>query len=85
MAVLIKDAEADHLIRLLAERTGRSLTEAVRVAVEEKLQRTPLSENEIAERQRRIAKLIAEADAMPTVDHRTPDEIIGYNEHGHFD
>jgi antitoxin VapB len=85
MAVLIKDAEADHLIRRLAERTGQSLTEAVRVAVEEKLQRTPLSENEIAQRQRRIAKLIAEADAMPTVDHRTPDEIIGYNEHGHFD
>jgi antitoxin VapB len=85
MAVLIKDEEADHLIRLLAERTGQSMTDAVKKAVEEKLERMPLSESENAERKRRIAELLAEADAMPTVDHRTADEIIGYNERGHFD
>lgn len=85
MAVLIKDDDADHLIRLLADRTGQSLTDAVKSAVEEKLQRTPLSEAEIAERKRRIAEIVAEARAMPTLDDRTPDEIVGYNEHGHFD
>jgi antitoxin VapB len=85
MAVLIKDDEADQLIRLLAERTGQSMTEAVKKAVAEQLKRTRPSEAEIAERKRRIAKLLAEADALPTLDERTADEIIGYNEHGHFD
>ena len=85
MAVLIKDEEADRLIRQLAERTGETITQAVRTAVAERLQRIPLSESEIAERKRRIAELLAEADAMSTIDNRTADEIIGYNEQGHFD
>ena len=85
MAVLIKDEEADQLIRQLAERTGETITQAVRTAVAERLQRIPLSESEIAERKRRIDEIVAQARAMPTLDDRTPDEIIGYNEHGHFD
>jgi antitoxin VapB len=85
MTVLIKDEEADRMIRQLAERTGATITDAVKGAVSEKLARTPLSEVEIAERMRRIEAIIARADAMPTVDHRTADEIIGYNAKGHFD
>ena len=85
MAILIKDHEADRMIRTLAERTGESLTDAVKQAVRERLERVPLTNNEIAARKRKIDELIARAGAMPTVDDRTPDEIIGYNESGHFD
>jgi antitoxin VapB len=85
MAILIKDREADQLIRQLAERTGENITEAVKQAVRDRLQRVPLSQAEIAERRRKLKELIAKADATPTVDDRTPDEIIGYNEFGHFD
>jgi antitoxin VapB len=85
MAILIKDREADQLIRTLAERTGESITDAVKEAVRQRLQRVPLSEEEIAERRRKIERLIAKWDAEPVVDNRTPDEIIGYNEFGHFD
>jgi len=85
MAILIKDREADQMIRTLAERTNESITEAVKQAVRERLQRVPLSETEKAERRRKLAKLIAKANAMPTVDNRTADEIIGYNRWGHFD
>lgn len=85
MAILIKDQEADQLIRALAERTGESITEAVKQAVRERLDRVPLSEDEIAARKRKLGDLIAKCNAMPTVDDRTPDEIIGYNEFGHFD
>lgn len=49
------------------------------------LRREPLTEREIAARKERLALLLAEADAMPTIDHRTADDIIGYNERGHFD
>jgi antitoxin VapB len=85
VAILIKDREADQLIRTLARRTGENITDAVKQAVRERLQRVPLSEAEIAERRRKLAELIAKCKAMPTVDDRTPDEIVGYNEFGHFD
>ena len=85
MAILIKDHEADQMIRKLAERTGESITDAVKQAVRERLDRIPLTEEEIAARKRKIEALIVKAGAMPTVDDRTPDEIIGYNEFGHFD
>ena len=85
MTVLIKDEEADRMIRQLAERTGETITDAVKGAVAEKLARTPLSEDEIAERRTKIEAILARLDAMPTVDHRSADEIIGYNDKGHFD
>jgi antitoxin VapB len=85
MAFLIKDREADQLIRTLAERTGESITDAVKQAVRDRLQTVPLSESEIAARRRKLAKLIARCNAMPTVDHRTADEIVGHNKLGHFD
>jgi antitoxin VapB len=85
MTVLIKDEEADRMIRQLAERTGETITDAVKGAVAEKLARTPLSEEEIAKRLKRLRELVAEFDAIPTVDHRSADEILGFNEKGHFD
>ena len=85
MTVLIKDEEADRLIRQLAQRTGETITDAVKGAVSEKLARTPLSEKEVAERLRRIEAIVARAKAMPILDSRSADEIIGYNENGHFD
>ena len=45
----------------------------------------PLSDEEVAERKRKLKELLAKFDAMPTVDNRTADEIIGYNEFGIFD
>ena len=54
MTVLIKDEEADRMIRQLAERTGETITDAVKGAVARSLPRTPLSESEIAERLRRL-------------------------------
>jgi antitoxin VapB len=85
MTVLIKDEEADRLIRELAGRAGETITEAVKTAVRERLSRLPLRQDEIADRKRRIAELLAEFDSLPIVDRRTPDEIIGYNQHGVFD
>jgi antitoxin VapB len=81
MALSIKHPEADRLARELAARTGETLTEAVVVALRERLARqtgrnraVPLRE-ELAEIRRRCASL-------PLLDDRTPDEILGYDEHG---
>jgi antitoxin VapB len=83
MAILIKDKEADELIRLLAARTGESLTEAVTTAVRQRLQNAPRSEEEIAERKRRLAEVLAYFDSLPRINEDlTDDEILGYDEHG---
>jgi antitoxin VapB len=85
MAILIKDEEADRLIRELVERTGETITDAVKKSVAARLQSTPLSAREIAERTRRLKALLVKADAMQTHDNRSAEEIIGFNERGHFD
>jgi antitoxin VapB len=83
MTVLIKDDEADQLIRELAERTGETMTDAVKQAVRERLQRVPLNESQIAARKRKLAELVVYFDSLPHInDHLSDDEIIGYDEHG---
>jgi antitoxin VapB len=81
MALSIKGPEADRLARELAARTGESLTQAVVVALRERLAREtgrtryiPLAD-ELAGIRRRCA-------ALPVLDARTADEILGYDEHG---
>ena len=85
MAILIKDQETDRMIRMLAERTGESIADAVKQAVRERLKRVALTEEEIALRKRRLDRLVAEAKKLPTVDDRSANEIVGYNASGHFD
>lgn len=81
MALSIKDSEADRLARELAARTGETLTEAVVVALRERLTReqgrvraVPLRE-ELAAIRRRCADL-------PVIDDRTAEQILGYDERG---
>lgn len=81
MALSIKDPEADRLARELAARTGETLTQAIVVALRERLARetgrtraVPLRE-ELAAIRRRCADL-------PVLDSRSPDEILGYDERG---
>lgn len=81
MALSIKDPEADRLARELAARTGETLTEAIVVALRERLARetgrtraVPLSE-ELAAIRRRCADL-------PVLDPRSGDVVIGYDRHG---
>lgn len=83
MSILIKDKETDRLVRELAKRTGEGLTESVKKAVQERLQRVPLNESQIAARKRKLKKLLAYFDALPrTSEHLTNEEIVGYDENG---
>ena len=80
MAFSIKNDDADRLARQLAEATGESLTEAVLVALRERLQREEAKRHlGVADRLRRLA---AEVAAMPVTDRRRADEVLGYDEHG---
>lgn len=82
MGVLnIKDQETYALARKLADRTGTSLTRAVRRALEHELERTAARQDKaslIAD----LNAIIEAASKLPVLDPRTPDEIIGYDENG---
>jgi antitoxin VapB len=82
MALSIKNAEADRLARQVAELTGESLTEAVTTALRQRLElerRCRGRHGGIAERLNQIARDCA---ALPDVDPRSPEEIIGYDDFG---
>ena len=80
MAISIKDAETDRLARALAAVTGESLTEAIRRALHERLEReSHRARRSIDAEVRRIQERVAR---LPTLDPRPADEILGYDEHG---
>lgn len=82
MALSIKSEEADRLAREVVKVTGESLTEAVTNALRERLERERRRRGRSASIARRLDELAEEGAALPDVDPRSPDEIIGYDEHG---
>jgi len=76
-----KDPATDRLVRELASVTGESITDAVATAVRERLDRLVAH--------RRAGDLRAEIDAisrrcaaLPELDRRSADDIVGYDERG---
>jgi antitoxin VapB len=81
MALSIKDPDVDRLARQLARMTGESITDAVRLAVRDRLEREQRRRGKTIDRTR-IDQIVARLAALPVVDDRSPDELIGYDEHG---
>ncbi len=81
MALSIKDPETERLARALAERTGESLTIATRRALEERLRRVGGATRRAALLED-LAAIRRRWSAMPTLDSRSADEIIGYDDNG---
>jgi antitoxin VapB len=85
MAVLIKAERVERKIRELSERTGCGLTEAVERAVDRELASLPPRPEGRVDRER-LARVLAEIDALPKINEgRSDDELLGYNDEGHFD
>jgi antitoxin VapB len=82
MALGIKDPEADRLARAVVELTGESLTDAVRTALAERLEREQRRRRQEPDLAARLDALARECAALPDHDTRSADEIIGYDEHG---
>ena len=84
MAVLIRDPEADRLIRELAARTGETITEAVKKATEERLARLPAKKGRVD--WAALAEAQAYFSSLPRLNQGLADDaILGTNEEGHFD
>ncbi len=80
MALSIKTDEADALARELTAATGETITEAVTVALRERLDR--LQRTKRVSFDQSLEKWQDLVAAHRVDDPRTDDEIIGYNEHG---
>lgn len=82
MALSLKDSETDRLAREVAKLTGESLTGAVRTALAERLERERRKRAGQQRLAQRLDALAKECAALPDVDPRTAEEIIGYDERG---
>ena len=81
MALSIKNEEAERLARQLASETGESLTEAIQKALQERWERLKLRRpSHVLAGQ--VEELLRRVDALPNLDSRPEDEILGYDEHG---
>jgi antitoxin VapB len=81
MALSIKDPETERLARVLAERTGETITLATRRALEERLRRVGSDERKAALLED-LAAIRRHWSALPVLDTRSAEEIIGYDENG---
>jgi antitoxin VapB len=73
----VKNPAAHRLAEQVSKQMGVTLTEAVISALEDKLRKTPRPLDRA-----KIDEICARLDALPVIDDRTPDEILGYDEFG---
>jgi antitoxin VapB len=81
MALSIKDPETERLARNLARLTGENITTATKRAIEERLRRVG-GQSRKAALLEDMAEIRRRWSAMPVLDNRASDDILGYDAHG---
>ncbi len=81
MPISIKNPEAERLARELAKETGESITEVIRNALQDRLRRVK------GRRRARtfvedVKDILRRVDALPTLDTRTEEQVLGYDKQG---
>jgi antitoxin VapB len=81
MPLSIRNSEVERLARSLSRLTGEGLTQTILEALRERHQRIRAAreQEQLFEDLRAIARRTA---ALPRLDDRSADEIIGYDENG---
>jgi antitoxin VapB len=81
VALNIKNREAHRLAQELADATGVSLTEAVTEALRARLADVRVAPGgDLLDAE--VTEIQAFVSALPDRDRRSPEEILGYDEHG---
>ena len=81
MAMSIRNPETEKLARELSRLTGETLTEAIGKSLEERLERLKRRRDEESLR-RDLDAILARFHALPVLDTRSEDEILGYDDNG---
>lgn len=81
MALSIRNPQVEQLARDVARRTGENITQAIERSLQERLAglRTGREKAALARKLLRIARRCSQ---RPTLDQRSEDEILGYDERG---
>jgi antitoxin VapB len=82
MAFSLKDKETDRLAREMAALTGETLTDAIRIALAEPLDRERLKRGQPGDLAALIRAIGEQFASLPDRDVRSPDEILGHDETG---
>lgn len=83
MALTLDHPEVDELAQELSHYTGESVTEAVITALRERLAREKEKSSQTgASLKEELMRIGQECAALPVLDQRTPEEILGYNQDG---
>ncbi len=81
MPLNIRNKQTEQLAAALAKLTGETKTEAVTQALRERLERTRRTRTKRRLRDE-IGEIAAHCAALPVLDARHADDIIGYDQHG---
>ncbi len=81
MPLSIKHPEAERLARELAARTGETITQAVLAALRERLKREQ-GRNAVPRLRADLMEIGRRCAALPDLNSRTAEEILGYDEAG---
>ena len=77
----IRNSEVERLARKLSRLTGEGLTQTILQALRERHQRVRAARQQ-EQLMEDLTAIARRAAALPELDRRSPDEIIGYDEHG---
>lgn len=81
MPISIKNAETEQLARELARETGETITEVIKRSLQDRLQRIR-GRRQARGLPEQVEDILQRLDALPTLDSRPEDEILGYDEFG---
>jgi antitoxin VapB len=81
MALHINNPETERNVRALAAATGETIADAVNNAAKAQLRLvgTPVDDPTMMDD---VMKILGRFDALPDIDKRSADEILGYDENG---
>ena len=84
MGVSIKSAEAERKLRQVAKLLGKSMTATVIALADDRLKE--LGAGKDRERlHKAVDRIVRRVKALPVLDNRTDEELLGYNKHGLLD
>jgi antitoxin VapB len=82
MTIQINNPEVEKLAQELINYTGESVQQAVTTALQERLDREKVRRKRARELAQQLLQIGKECAALPVLDDRTSEVILGYNEQG---
>lgn len=82
MALKINQPEVEQLLRELVDYTGETATQVLINALRNRLAREKAKRQQKLSLQDELLRIGRECAALPILDQRTPEEILGYDAYG---